>query len=237
MLTFNGKTLPAGVKLIGYTLWSPEVELRTLDVPSQRGVLRTGGKIGARSLRLDLCIEANGAYEATMIAERMRIWCLSDGPAKLKIPRRDDVYLEAEVENFPAPEMDKYWEPFEMSFRCFRPEFVAERLSMDSAPGTITIGGTLSTYIGLNLTTVGSDLLDPEWTIDGHLIKLEGSVPAGVLYIDTDPVRASVTLDGDDITNMVTLESDLALMLEPGEHTITTPNNMSTFITWRDRYI
>ena len=112
MIMFNGRPLPVGVKLICYTLCSPEMELRSINVPGQRGLLRTGSKIGARSVRLDLVMEANNSWQASQIAAQLRAWCMGDGLGKLKLPRLPALYLEAECETYPAIDMSKHWEPF-----------------------------------------------------------------------------------------------------------------------------
>lgn len=236
MLMFNGKPLPMGVKMVGYTLWSPDVQLRTLDIPSQRGVLRTGSKIGSRSLRLELVIESNNTWQTTAIAENLRKWCLSDGAAKLKLPNLSSVYLLAECERYPAPDMAKPWEPFEVTFMCFRPEFISETVYSEDAPGDIMVGGTVSTPVRI-VTTLAAEATDPTWTIDDYTIAVSGTVSAGVVVIDTADEAAKITNDGVDITNLITLESDLAIMLEPGTHTVGFPEGLTGTCSWQNRFI
>lgn len=236
MLMYNGRPLPVGVKMIGYTLWSPAMELRTIDIPTQRGVLRTGSKIGARSVRFDFVIEAENTWQATVIAQELRKWCMSEGAGKLKIPRLPGVYLEAECETFPAPQMDKPWEPFEASFYCFRPEFISEQELTANVPGPLQIGGTVSTPVLLEFASP-SQLVNPVWTIDAHTIALNGTISPGLIEIDTSEDRAKVTVDGEDLTGLVTLESDLAIMLDPGAHTVTGPAGLSGSCRWRNRFI
>ena len=234
MLTFNGRALPAGVKMLGYTLWSPEVDLRTIDIPEQRGLMRTGSKIGSRVIRFDLVMEANNTWQATEIARKLRAWCM--GVGRLKLPRMTGLYLEAECETFPAPDMSKHWEPFECSFRCFRPEFISEQELSEAAPGTVYIGGNLSTPV-LMTFTLASDTENPVWGVDDHQIAINGTLTAGTVVIDTDEEHAKIISDGDDVTGLATLESDLALMLEPGEHTITAPTGVTGTCAWHNRFM
>lgn len=237
MLTLDKKPLPAGVKLIGYTLWSPEVQFRTLDIPTQRGTLVTGHKLGSRSVRLDVCIEANSSWEATQIAERLREWCLTDRQKRLKLPRRDDIYLAVECENFPAPQMDKYWEPFEISFRCFEPEFKSDQYYTADVPGAFTIGGNVSTPIIVNFSGLPA-LTDPVFGVDDYTIAINGETAAGRIYINTNPTEARITNNSiEDITALLTLESDIAFMLEPGEHTFTCPAGVTGSVRWQNRFI
>ena len=42
---------------------------------------------------------------------------------------------------------------------------------------------------------------------------------------------------GEDLTGLVTLESDLAIMLDPGAHTVTGPAGLSGSCRWRNRFI
>ena len=237
MLTFNGKPLPSGVRLLGYTIWSPEIDLRTIDIPSQRGVMRTGSKIGPRSVRVELVIEANNTWEAASIAANLRAWCLSDGAAKLKLPRLSSLYLLAECETYPAPDMAKPWEAVEVSFKCFRPEFLSETEFSAEAPASIVIGGNVSTPLEMTFT-LAAETTNPTWTVDDYTIALSGTVSAGTVHIYTDPEKAKVTNGlGEDLTNLVTLESDLAIMLDPGSHTITAPTGVTGTAKWRNRYI
>ena len=237
MLMFNNKPLPAGVQMVSYTLWSPEMELRTIDIPAQRGLMRTGSKIGARSVRLDLVIESNSKWETTAIAEKLRAWCMSDGVAKLKLPSIPAYYLLAECEQYPPPDMSKPWEQFECSFKCFRPEFISEtEYSQEVPSAALHIGGNVTTPLEMQFTAA-SDLTDPEWTIDDHVIALTGTVTAGVIRIDTSEEHAKITNNGDDITSQATLESDLAIMLAPGTHTVTAPTGLTGTAKWRNRYI
>ena len=236
MIMFNGRPLPAGVKLIGYTLWSPEMELRSINVPGQRGLLRTGSKIGARSVRLDLVMEANNSWQASQIAAQLRAWCMGDGLGKLKLPRLPALYLEAECETYPAIDMSKHWEPFEASFRCFRPEFISEQENVAQIPSALQVGGNVSTPVLLQFVST-SELTNPVWTIDAHTIAVNGTVSPGTIIIDTNEERAKITNDGEDITGLVTLESDLAIMLEPGTHTFTAPAGLTGTVAWRNRYI
>lgn len=238
MLMFNGKPLPVGVRLLGYTLWSPEMELRTINIPDQRGLMRTGSKIGARSVRLDLVMEADNSWQASQIAAQLRAWCMGAGPGvgKLKLPRLPALYLEAECESYPAIDMARHWESFEATFRCFRPEFISEQENVAEVPADLQISGNVSTPVVMRYT-LPSALENPVWTIDAHTIALNGSVNPGVIVIDTNEERAKITNDGEDITSLVTLESDLAIMLEPGTHTFTAPAGISGTVTWRNRYI
>ena len=237
MLMFNGKPLPVGVRLLGYTAWSPEVDLRTIDIPSQRGVMWTGSKIGPRSIRVELVIEANNSWEAATIAANLRAWCMSGGPAKLKLPRLPHLYLMAECETYPAPDMAKSWEAVECSFRCFRPEFFSEAEFTAEVPASIVIGGNVSTPLEMTFT-LASEATDPEWTVDDYTIALSGTVSAGTVTIYTDPEKAKVVTGlGEDITAQVTLASDLAIMLDPGTHTITAPEGVTGTAKWRNRYI
>ena len=234
MLSFNGKPLPAGIRLEGYTLTTPKIQQWTVDVPQRLGVIRVGRKIGNRvaSLRLTLWGETFLDYAAA--AEAISNWAYSDGLAPLILPGREHGYLLAECTAYPSPDMGAPYKSFDVDFTAPSPEFIAAAASRVGISGSPRIGGTLETPVRLECA-IPSALSSPSWTIGGHTMQLSGSVDAGALVLDSE--TGVVTLDGDDVTSMLTLASDTVFTLPPGSVTIAAPTGVTGTLSWRDRWL
>lgn len=245
-LLFNGQPLPAKVGLLGWSIASPKVTQRTIDVPDRRGLIYAGSKLGSRGISFHFALLAENGAEAVELHKQLCEWALSENPAPLVLPTRESQYIMAQCDDFPAPDMEEWWRPFDVGFICASPEFIdifphSHALDSDLSVGgfwtlPIVTGGRLSTpvkfSITLNETVSGLDL----W-LDDTRMHLDGSIAAGALAIDTE--AGAVTLDGADITYLATLDSDLTFNVEPGAHTVRWPTgvDMSGTIEWRERWL
>jgi phage-related protein len=230
-LRFGGIELPPHVGLLGYKLGSPQVDVRTVDAPARQGLIRTGRKVGGRTVTLELAILADGAgamdAEAALLA-----WCHREGPAELYLPGRMDRYLMAEVQSYPEADHSKPGETFNLTLFCADPVFHAALEHSAEAPGSFITLGTAATSLQI-LRTFDAEVSTPAWRVDDRwLMRLTGGVGPGTMVIDT--ATGTATLDGEDITDQFTLESDPCFTLAPGLHEITgSPGT----VRWRDCYI
>lgn len=233
-LNYNGSDLPAGIGVLGWKVASPAVSPRALDVPGVRGRSRTGGKLGSRSVTIRMVISGDTAAARIAALDALNGWCHADAPKPLFLPGRDDRYLLAECDDYAAADPGEPGEEFDVSFVCHCPDYIAA--VEQSAQGLIPVGGTVSTPVRLE-QTLSDTLTDPVWTIDGatHTIRLMGEVDAGQLIIDSE--KGAVTLDGVDISDQATLDSDLHFFLPPGNHVVTAPTGVTADVYWRNRWI
>ena len=234
ILNYNGNDLPAGIGVLGWSVASPTVSPRVMDVPGVRGKIRTGGKLGSRSVTIRMVLPGDTAAARIAALDALNGWCHAEAPKPLYLPGRADRYLLAECDGYAQPDPGASGEEFEVSFLCHCPDYIAA--SEQSAQGLFSVGGTVSTPIRME-QTLSSALTDPVWTIDGaaRTIRLSGEVDAGLLVIDSE--KGAVTLDGVDISDQATLDSDLHFFLEPGSHAVTAPTGVTANIYWRNRWI
>ena len=235
-MIFHGENMPDGVSVLGWTVYSPESMIRTVSVPQRRGMIRTGGKLGARSVVVRMVIDENNTDKRIAIVDDLNRWLYTDGPAPLYLTGRVKEYLMAECDKYADPNIEAYGEEFEISFICQQPEYIGAQLMQKAyASGdTIRVGGALPTPVQIRQTFSGK-VTDPSWTLNRRVIvALEGDVPAGTVEIDTE--TGTVMLDGEDITAQASLDSDLWMQLAPGSYqwapSITTG---SPTISWRER--
>lgn len=229
MTYFNSNPLPEGVKLITWQADSPDITPRTLNIADRRGDIRTGRKTAGRHITLTVAIWADTVSESIAILDALNAWCYSDSPAPLIPDCVSGRYLLAECTGYAAPDMNEAYAEFDIEFAAACPDWIDSEESHSSA-STFTIGGGVSTPIRMEVT-LSADTANPVWIIDGHTIAFGGTVPAGTLVVDTDKGRA--TLNGDNITGMVTIASDIEFRLAPGAHTVI--GMPAPAIWWRNR--
>lgn len=235
-MNFNGKNLPDGVSVLGWTVYSPSVEIRTVDIPGRRGMTRTGGKLGARAVSVRMVIDHNITDKRVTILDGLNAWLYSDGPAPLYLTGRADEYLMAECDKYADPNMEAYGEEFEISFICHQPEFISADLyeATYASSNTMRVRGMLPTPIMIK-QTFATKQTDPSWTLNRRVIvALDGEVLPGEIVIDTE--AGTVTLDGEDITSQASLDSELWLQLAPGSYSWAPSDTTGNpRISWRER--
>lgn len=235
-MVFNGKSLPEGIGVLGWTVSSPAVTLRSLELPGVRGRVRAGSGMGTRTVNVRVLLLGNGLAENIALLDALNAWCFSDGPAPLFLPGRTDRYLLAECTGHAHPEMAGADAEAELSFTCLVPEYFSAQERSCVSDGFADMGGSLSAPVRMECL-VETKLQSPVWMIDAgvHLIHLRGSVLPGYISIDTE--RGVVTLDGVDISDQLTLDSDPAFMLSPGSHSFMFPVGVSGTVYWRERWL
>lgn len=245
-LMFNGKPLPAKIGLEGWSVSTPKLTQRTVDVPDRRGVIYTGSKLGNRAISFSMALLADSGAEAVELQRQLCEWVLSDAPAPLVLPNREGQYILAQCDAFPAPDMGQWWETFDVNFICPAPDFIdafPHRQALDSdlvVDGhwvmDFVTGGSLSAPVRLSVT-LGASVSNLNFFIDDHVIALRGTSEAGALVIDTE--TGAVTLEGVDVTYAATLASDLAFALAPGKHRLGWPQSaqLTGALEWRERWV
>lgn len=196
ILNYNGNDLPGDIGVLGWSVSTPTLTPRVVDVPGVRGKIRTGGKLGNRAVTIRMVLLGDTTAACLEALDALNGWCHADEPKPLLLPGRADRYLLAECDGYAPPDLGGPDEEFEVSFICHCPDYIA--VAEQSGQDLIRIGGTLSTPIRLE-QTLPEALTDPVWTIDGatRTIRLSGGVDAGLLVIDSE--RGAVTLDGGDV--------------------------------------
>jgi predicted phage tail component-like protein len=238
-MLYHGDAIPAGVSVLGWTVYSPEVQIRTVNVPARRGATRTGGKIGGRSVVVRMVLDDSATSKRIGIIDELNNWLYTDGPQPLYLPGRESEYLLAQCDGFAAPDMEAYGTEFEVSFYCPEPEYIsAQQVISDYATesGNFTVGGTLPTPVQIR-QTFASAMTDPTWVLNRRVIvALAGQIPAGDILIDT--AKGTITLDDVDITPQATIDSDLWMQLAPGSYSWTPPSTGGApNISWHVRHM
>lgn len=233
-LRYNDNELPAGVGVLGWIVSTPVVLPRTVDVPNVRGLKRTGGKLGERSVVIRMVLMGDNVAENIAIMDALNAWCYAKEPSALFLPGREDRYLLAECDCYAPPDIGTADEEFTISFICHTPEYIDD--SEMTGSGVLEVGGVLDTPVRME-TVLSTALTDPVWMIDATaaVVRLSGSVDVGKLVIDTE--LGKITLDDVDITDQATLDSDLYFRLAPGKHTISAPVDIVTHAYWRERWL
>lgn len=231
-LNFNGVDLPNGFGITSLVVSTPKVDIRTLDSPARRGLIRAGGKFGNRTVQITLAMESGTAAENIAKLGELYAWLQADEPKPLYLPDVTGAYLLAECDTYPPMDLNKPAEEFDISFTCNRPEFIAASESSAEVNSRFTIGGTLPTWITIK-QTVSETITNPMWVLNtGEIIKLEGEIDAGELVIDCE--KEIVTLDGNNITEQATLESELGLCLAPETYQVVASNGAAGSVYWRN---
>ena len=231
-LNFNGVDLPNGFDITSLVVSTPKVDIRTLDSPARRGLIRTGGKFGNRTVQIALVLKSGTNAENIVKLGELYAWLQADEPKPLYLPDMTGAYLLAECDTYPPMDLNKAAEEFDIAFTCHRPEFISAIESSAEVNSRFTIGGGLPTWLTIK-QTLAEAVTDPMWTLGtGETIQLSGEVAAGELVIDCE--KESVTLDGDDITDQATLESELGLCLAPGDHQIIGSSGAGGTVYWRN---
>ena len=235
MLQFNGRPLPRGVGLIGYTVSSPQTQQRTIDIPEARGVTRTGSKLGARNVTIEYTLLGDSVRQNGEIFHELNKWCYSEGYAPLILPGMENAYLEAECQAYPSPAFS-YGDDGsnQIAFFCYRPEFITVAQYSGSIADRLVIAGNISTPVRFDLT-VAAALTDPEFTIAGKTIGISGTLDAGTLVIDTE--FGTVLSNGDSIASRLTLESEPYVMAPPGELALSFPSGVTGTASWHNRIL
>lgn len=232
-LTFNGSALPNDFDITYLVVSTPRVDFRTVDIPDRPGLIRAGRKYGNRTVQIGLAFNANNNVATT--SQKLALlyaWLQSNGPAPLYIPGNSSSYLLAECDTFPPMNIAKPFDEFQIAFTCHRPEFFAATESHVAINNNVTIGGALPVWPEIR-QTISSAITNPIWSFeDGSYIELQGEVDAGNLVISCDTEK--VTLDGVDITSMVTLASTLGISLAPGQHRFIGAAGAGGSMYWRN---
>lgn len=230
-LNYNGVDLPSGFGITSLVVSTPKVDIRTLDIPTRRGLIRAGGKFGNRAVQITLVMESGTVAENVAKLGELYTWLQADEPKPLYLPDVTGAYLLAECDTYPPMDLNKPAEEFEIAFTCHRPEFISVTEYSAAMNSRFTIGGSLPTWLTIK-QTITSGLTNPMWTLStGEIIQLSGDVDAGELVIDCE--KEIATLDGVSITDQVTLESELGLCLAPDSYQIIGSSGAGGTVYWR----
>lgn len=232
---FNGKPLPQGVGLTGFVVSNPQTQIRTVNPLGMRGMVRTGKKFGNRVITLHAALIYETHEHAVQIWRDFLDWCYSDEPGRLILPGDEDRYILAECDQFPIPDFSKPFDMFDFAFNAQDPAFYSLLPSQASptSGGSFRIGGGLDVPVTIS-GIISSDQTGLEITVDGYTIELDGSIDAGRLTVQTGTL-AAVSVGDEDVTDLLTLASDIDFTLGPGAHTILYPQAISgVTISWRD---
>lgn len=235
---FNGKPLPMGVGLTGFVVSNPQIQIRTVNPLGMRGMVRTGKKIGNRVITMHAALIYETHEHAVQIWRDFLDWCYSDDPGRLILPGDEDRYILAECDQFPIPDFSKPFDMFDFAFNAQDPAFYSTLQSSQgvSSGGIFRIGGGLDVPVTIS-GLISSDQDELEIMVDGYTIELAGSIDTGQLTVQTGTL-ASVSVGDEDVTDLLTLASDIDFTLGPGAHTITYPASLSgVTVTWRDAWL
>ena len=235
---FNERPLPSGIGLTGFVVSNPQIQIRTVNPLGMRGMVRTGKKIGNRVITMHAALIYETHEHAVQIWRDFLDWCYSDEPGRLILPGDEDRYILAECDQFPIPDFSKPFDMFDFAFNAQDPAFYSTLQSSQgvSSGGIFRIGGGLDVPVTIS-GLISSDQDELEIMVDGYTIELAGSIDAGRLTVQTGTL-ASVSVGDEDVTDLLTLASDIDFTLGPGAHTITYPASLSgVTVTWRDAWL
>ena len=235
---FNERPLPSGIGLTGFVVSNPQIQIRTVNPLGMRGMVRTGKKIGNRVITMHAALIYETHEHAVQIWRDFLDWCYSDEPGRLILPGDEDRYILAECDQFPIPDFSKPFDMFDFAFNAQDPAFYSTLQSSQgvSSGGIFRIGGGLDVPVTIT-GLISSDQDELEIMVDGYTIELAGSIDTGQLTVQTGTL-ASVSVGDEDVTDLLTLASDIDFTLGPGAHTITYPASLSgVTVTWRDAWL
>ena len=235
---FNERPLPSGIGLTGFVVSNPQIQIRTVNPLGMRGMVRTGKKIGNRVITMHAALIYETHEHAVQIWRDFLDWCYSDEPGRLILPGDEDRYILAECDQFPIPDFSKPFDMFDFAFNAQDPAFYSTLQSSQgvSSGGIVRIGGGLDVPVTIT-GLISSDQDELEIMVDGYTIELAGSIDTGQLTVQTGTL-ASVSVGDEDVTDLLTLASDIDFTLGPGAHTITYPASLSgVTVTWRDAWL
>ena len=235
---FNERPLPSGIGLTGFVVSNPQIQIRTVNPLGMRGMVRTGKKIGNRVITMHAALIYETHEHAVQIWRDFLDWCYSDEPGRLILPGDEDRYILAECDQFPIPDFSKPFDMFDFAFNAQDPAFYSTLQSSQgvSSGGIFRIGGGLDVPVTIS-GLISSDQDELEIMVDGYTIELAGSIDTGQLTVQTGTL-ASVSVGDEDVTDLLTLASDIDFTLGPGAHTITYPASLSgVTVTWRDAWL
>lgn len=235
---FNERPLPSGIGLTGFVVSNPQIQIRTVNPLGMRGMVRTGKKIGNRVITMHAALIYETHEHAVQIWRDFLDWCYSDEPGRLILPGDEDRYILAECDQFPIPDFSKPFDMFDFAFNAQDPAFYSTMQSSQgvSSGGIFRIGGGLDVPVTIT-GLISSDQDELEIMVDGYTIELAGSIDTGQLTVQTGTL-ASVSVGDEDVTDLLTLASDIDFTLGPGAHTITYPASLSgVTVTWRDAWL
>ena len=235
---FNERPLPSGIGLTGFVVSNPQIQIRTVNPLGMRGMVRTGKKIGNRVITMHAALIYETHEHAVQIWRDFLDWCYSDEPGRLILPGDEDRYILAECDQFPIPDFSKPFDMFDFAFNAQDPAFYSTLQSSQgvSSGGIFRIGGGLDVPVTIS-GLISSDQDELEIMVDGYTIELAGSIDTGQLTVQTGTL-ASVSVGDEDVTDLLTLASDIDFTLGPGAHTIAYPASLSgVTVTWRDAWL
>ena len=232
-LYFNGEPIPDGVGVTGFTVTSPQVDFRTMDLPYRPGAVRVGKKY---AVQLGLVLLGSSYEDNRDILTRLTRWCASDQEERLFLPGDNRYYLMAECQVFPAPDLNHLDREFTVQFTAHQPQFFAVAEGSVTTPdgsfgefGTdFEVGGDFPAYPVLTAEVNGAN--DPEFRIDDKFVIISGEV-SGLVVVDFE--HETVTIDGETSNALVTIESDINITLSPGRHTLTAIGSAAS-LTWHE---
>lgn len=218
-IVFNGKPMPERVGITSFVVSTPTVSFRSIDIPMRRGQTRAGRKYGGRAIQAFVVLTGTGLEDNLDIVRELTEWLQTDEPAPLFLPDQPNAYIMAECDTFPPLDLGHMDTEVQIAWTCHNPDFVEVIERTAKVGREFVVGGTLEVFPTITWE-ISADVENPSWMLDDKpLLTLDGSLSAGRLVIDCE--REKVTLDGEDITQMATLESTIGITLAPGKHRLT----------------
>ena len=209
---------------------------RTLAVPGRPGAALLGCELPPRALRVRLFLDAGvtlTAEERSAIRHEMYGWLVAPMGAELSLTGEPDLtWRDAVVTG--VSDWDSLFEDgsCEVEFTCFDP--VAYGDVKTSAAGTLTVGGTWTTWPVVTLTVLAGSSVKVTDEL-GRYVLVERQFSAGDVVV-MDFRREAVTVEGEDASADVAVESTF-FPLSPGSHTLAFSGCSAHTVAWTERWL
>lgn len=232
-LRFNGRSLPNKIGITSFTVSTPDMDFKTVNILERRGLIRTARKFGNRAIQFSIVLMGNSYQENLRLIRELCNWCYSPAPAQMFLPGMNSSYILCECEVYPPIDIAKTGNEFMITFRAHDPAFIDVAESRANVGSTFNISGSMPVFPTITCTA-SKTLSQPAWTLDSKTyIKLARTVYSGsVIVIDCEHDR--VTIDGSSADEYVTVGSTTGWLLQPGAHYITGQNDASGIVTWHN---
>ena len=209
---------------------------RALAVPGRPGAALLGCELPPRVLRVRLFLDAGislGADERSEIRHVLYGWLVAPSGAELELPGEPGLsWRDAVVTD--ASDWDSLFEDGScvIEFTCFDP--VAYGEGKTSASGTLTVGGTWTTWPVVEMTALAGSSVKVADGL-GRYVLVERDFAAGDVVV-MDFASEAVTVDGVDAASGVAVESTF-FSLEPGAHALTFSGCSAHTVEWVERWL
>lgn len=195
-LTYCGRSVPSGVRIVDIMLDAPQVKMRTLDLPGRNGLIHAGNKFGSRIVTIKFRL-FNGSIDADMTAySALMAWAAGDDPSgfgELKLPGMGNWHLDAKCTQLPALRIHQEGEEIPVEFTAVDPFWKTDRnYSVSFTPGntfSVSVMGNIDTPFSIetSITAYSSTKSTITIAVNGTtVISCYGSFRPGVLRLDTE---------------------------------------------------